>query len=374
MAFEYNDDGIRTSKTVNGVEHIYHLHGSRIVSEEWGNHLLLYIYDAEGTPIGMQYRKTTYAANEFDTYWFEKNLQGDIVAVYSEDGTKLISYTYDAWGNFTTTYSNGGAATTATYNPFTYRGYYYDAELELYYLNSRYYDSNTGRFINADVYINANGDILGFNMFAYCGNNPVMGYDPSGEVNWSNILKATAVVVAITAIVALSVATAGSAAIALGVSATVVKAATVGAVIGGLVAGSSEIVGQCITEGSDNLDYNSIAIETSMGSLMGAIDGVAATTSSLFAQIGSRIGRVGVSGSKSVLHSINNGDTGTETLINATKSMALSAAIQGSVAYTQSLPPRYGRYSTKTPYYGGNQMIFTGMKRFASLFMKFASE
>ena len=53
LAFEYNDDGIRTSKTVNGVEHIYHLHGSRIVSEEWGDHLLLYIYDAEGTPIGI---------------------------------------------------------------------------------------------------------------------------------------------------------------------------------------------------------------------------------------------------------------------------------------------------------------------------------
>ena len=115
--------------------------------------MLIYIYDAEGTPIGMQYRKTTYAANEFDTYWFEKNLQGDIVAVYSEDGTKLISYTYDAWGNFTTTYSNGGAATTATYNPFTYRGYYYDTELGLYYLNSRYYDSNTGRFINVDSFL-----------------------------------------------------------------------------------------------------------------------------------------------------------------------------------------------------------------------------
>ena len=103
------------------------------------------------------------------------------MAVYSEDGTKLISYTYDAWGNFTTTYSNGGAATTATYNPFTYRGYYYDAELEFYYLNSRYYDSNTGRFINADIYINANGDILGFNMFAYCGNNPVFHIDDGGE-------------------------------------------------------------------------------------------------------------------------------------------------------------------------------------------------
>ena len=183
LAFEYNSEGIRTSKTVNGVEHIYHLNGSQIISEEWGNHLLLYIYDAEGTPIGMQYRKATYAANEFDTYWFEKNLQGDIVAVYSEDGTKLISYTYDAWGNFTTTYSNGGAATTATYNPFTYRGYYYDAELGLYYLNSRYYDGNTGRFINADACLSTGNSVLDFNIYVYCLNNPInmsdsMGYWP----------------------------------------------------------------------------------------------------------------------------------------------------------------------------------------------------
>ena len=145
--------------------------------------MLIYIYDAEGTPIGMQYRKTTYAANEFDTYWFEKNLQGDIVAVYSEDGTKLISYTYDAWGNFTTTYSNGGAATTATYNPFTYRGYYYDTELGLYYLNSRYYDSNTGRFINVDSFISTGQGLIAFNMYAYCLNNSVMRIDVGGYVS-----------------------------------------------------------------------------------------------------------------------------------------------------------------------------------------------
>ena len=80
----------------------------------------------------MQYRNTSCAEGSYDTYWFEKNLQGDIVAVYSETGTKLIAYTYDAWGNFSTTYYNGSASTTATYNPFRYRGYYYDVELGFY--------------------------------------------------------------------------------------------------------------------------------------------------------------------------------------------------------------------------------------------------
>ena len=98
----------------------------------------MYLYEADGSPIGMQYRNTSYAEGVFDTYWFEKNLQGDIVAVYNQAGTKLIAYTYDAWGNASITYSNGGASTTATYNPFRYRGYYFDSESGFYYLNSRY--------------------------------------------------------------------------------------------------------------------------------------------------------------------------------------------------------------------------------------------
>ncbi len=78
-------------------------------------------------------------------------------------------------------------AIACTYNPFRYRGYYYDTQTELYYLQSRYYNPSWGRFLNADIYINANGDILGFNMFAYCSNNPVMFTDPTGEGFWSSV-------------------------------------------------------------------------------------------------------------------------------------------------------------------------------------------
>ena len=62
------------SRTVDGVKHTYRLDGSLIIAEEFGNHLYLYLYDAEGTPIGLQYRNSSYAEEEFDTYWFEKNL------------------------------------------------------------------------------------------------------------------------------------------------------------------------------------------------------------------------------------------------------------------------------------------------------------
>ncbi len=163
------------------MDHIYTLEGSRIVSEEYGDNLLIFLYDESGAPIGMQYRNIAYAKDRFDTFYYEKNLFGDIIALYNESGTKVLSYTYDAWGNHTTTWHNSsGTNMYAQYNPFRYRGYYYDTDTGLYYLQSRYYNPQWGRFLNADAYINANGDMIGFNMYAYCSNNPVMGYDPTG--------------------------------------------------------------------------------------------------------------------------------------------------------------------------------------------------
>ena len=183
FTYTYNSDGIRTSKTIDGVEHIYHLAGTQILSEEWTEngvqHLLIYIYDASGAPIGMAYRDSTYVSGDFDIYLFAKNIQGDILYIYNTSGTRLVTYTYDAWGNVTTSYSNGGASTAARYNPFRYRGYYYDTETGFYYLNSRYYDPAVGRFLNADGQLNTG--LLGYNLFAYCYNNPVMYVDPNGE-------------------------------------------------------------------------------------------------------------------------------------------------------------------------------------------------
>ena len=95
-------------------------------------------------------------------------------------GNKLYSYTYDAWGRFARTQVLS-VSTTAIVNPYLYRGYYYDYDLGLYYLQSRYYDSNTCRFINADSYVSTGQGILGYNMFAYCGNNPVMYRDDTGN-------------------------------------------------------------------------------------------------------------------------------------------------------------------------------------------------
>ena len=91
-------------------------------------------------------------------------------------------YIYDAWGNILSI-TGSMAGTLGQVNPFRYRGYYYDTETGLYYLNSRYYDAEVGRFINADGIIGANGGIVGYNMFAYCNNNPIMYSDPNGDLS-----------------------------------------------------------------------------------------------------------------------------------------------------------------------------------------------
>jgi len=139
----------------------------------------VYIYDESGSAIGFRYRTPSYSADVFDVYFFEKNLQGDIVAIYNQSGTKVVTYTYDAWGNVTT--SGTQATGIGAKKPIRYRGYYYDSETSWYYLQSRYYDANMSRFINGDALL-AQNDLLGNNMFAYCLNNPVAYVDHYGEL------------------------------------------------------------------------------------------------------------------------------------------------------------------------------------------------
>ena len=212
------------------------------MSEEWTEtgvqHLLIYIYDASGSPIGMAYRDSTYVSGAFDFYLFAKNIQGDILYIYNTSGTRVATYTYDAWGKCYVTYQNGGASTAARYNPFRYRGYYYDTETGFYYLNSRYYDPSVGRFLNADGYINGNGDLIGYNMFAYCGNNPVIGYDPLGEWNWGKIAEG-ALLAAIGALTVATVVLTGGSCLPL-VALAYATVATAGTLLVGI--GASEMI------------------------------------------------------------------------------------------------------------------------------------
>ncbi len=97
-----------------------------------------------------------------------------MVGIINTAGTRLVTYTYDPWGN-PLTLTDSTSAGIGTLNPFRYRGYIYDAETGLYYCNSRYYDPEVGRFINADSQLNIDEGVLGCNMYTYCLNNPVTG-------------------------------------------------------------------------------------------------------------------------------------------------------------------------------------------------------
>ena len=136
--------------------------------------VLDFAYDAQGTPYSLTY--TNGMASPV-TYYYITNLQGDVMYLINGSGTKVATYEYDPYGKIT--YSTGSMAQI---NPLRYRGYYYDADTEFYYLQSRYYDATICRFINADSYASTGQGIIGYNMFAYCGNCPVNHSDPAGEL------------------------------------------------------------------------------------------------------------------------------------------------------------------------------------------------
>ena len=134
--------------------------------------VLDFIYDESGKPFALKYSTN---GTSFETYYYVLNLQGDVVKLIQANGHVVAQYTYDAWGNV----SSSGRL--AEINPLRYRGYYYDNETGLYYLQSRYYDPANRRFINADRHMSTGQGFVGTNMFAYCNNSPVFLVDYDGD-------------------------------------------------------------------------------------------------------------------------------------------------------------------------------------------------
>ena len=133
---------------------------------------MLFFYDSTGKRVGF--------ANGDTLYYYLYNVQGDVIAIMrAATGQVVARYSYDAWGKCTVT--NASGYTVGEKNPFRYRGYYYDTETGLYYLNSRYYNPEFGRFISADGQLNKTG-LAETNLFAYCDNNPIKRADQSGNI------------------------------------------------------------------------------------------------------------------------------------------------------------------------------------------------
>ena len=183
ITFEYNENGLRTKKTrmyfddatgdIGYKATNYTLHGKNIVHMSDGSNNLHFFYDAQNKPAVVIFNGTAYA--------YLYNLQGDVIGLVDSNGTKMVSYTYDAWGK---PISKTGtlASTLGTIQPFRYRGYVYDEETDMYYLRSRCFNPDLCRFVNADSHLGFRGEIFAHNVYTYCVNTPVCLLDNDGLV------------------------------------------------------------------------------------------------------------------------------------------------------------------------------------------------
>ena len=174
LMFEYNEDGLRQQKTCNNITTDYYYNGSVLIGMQRGQSKFLFSYDASGNVVSVKYNNVE--------YYYLRNAQGDIVKLIDGSGDTVVEYVYDTWGKKVST-TGSLAGTLGLFQPFRYRGYVYDFETGFYYLQSRYYDPTTGRFISADILLSTGQGVLGHNCYAYCLDNPASladytGFDP----------------------------------------------------------------------------------------------------------------------------------------------------------------------------------------------------
>ena len=170
ISYTYDMAGVRSSKTVGSTKYDFTTLSGLVTRQTGGGKTIDFVYDENNQPLAMKYNNTL--------YYYVLNAQGDVVRIVNSSRSTVASYTYDPWGKIISS-----SGTLADINPLRYRGYYYDSETGFYYLQSRYYDPEIGRFINADSYASTDATgLLSTNMFAYCENDPVNRSDPSGEL------------------------------------------------------------------------------------------------------------------------------------------------------------------------------------------------
>ena len=188
ISYHYDMDGVRDSKTVDGVKHEYITQGGNVTLERWNDgeeKSLEFIYDNGGAPYSVIYSR----GNEVDTYYYILNQQGDVIRIVDTSDKTVSEYTYNGWGEILNV-SNAKDSEIGTINPIRYRGYYYDSELNMYYLQSRYYDPVMKRMICADdESLTADATLNNNNLFAYCDNNPVNRADVEGDI-WNVVAGA----------------------------------------------------------------------------------------------------------------------------------------------------------------------------------------
>ena len=284
-AFTYDGLGRRLSK--GSINYTYDSNG-RVIKQSNG---IEFIYDNSGVA-GIVYNS--------GTYLYRKDGQGNICALIDSSGNIVVQYKYDAWGNHAALYWNkvndkeqysevdvaafdenyAHNKTLAELNPFRYRGYYYDTETGLYYLKTRYYDPEVGRFITIDdiSYLDPE-TINGLNLYAYCGNNPVMRVDSSGNKWWHWLLGGLIIVASaiLTVVTAGGFAAAGTAILSVftaTMAPTALSAVFAGALVGSVALGTAGLLIGGFS-GGDGWSWDNAATGFMWGTVIGAVAGSA---------------------------------------------------------------------------------------------------
>ena len=183
IKYSYNTKGIRTKKETEEGTTEYNLIGSKIMKMEKvtssGKITMYFTYDQRD-----ELQSVTESNKE---YYYIKDITGNIIKIKDEEGNSIVEYKYDAYGKVEKTIIENN--NVSKYNPFIYKGYYYDEETELYYCNTRYYSPEIGRWISIDDvdYLDPES-VSGLNLYCYCMNDPINKYDPSGHFVISAII------------------------------------------------------------------------------------------------------------------------------------------------------------------------------------------
>ena len=223
-----------------------------------------FFYDQTGV-VGLKYSGATYL--------YRKDAQNNVLALINESGVIVARYLYDAWGNVSVVNNDGESISDVNHignlNPFRYRGYYYDSETKLYFLKTRYYDPEIGRFISQDGVEYLDPDTInGLNLYAYCGNNPVSNVDPNGNAWWHWLVG----IVLVAATTVAMVATAGLAAAVIGVGSSVATAMMVGAGVATATAGIVNL-GMQASQGVEEFNIGSLMGDMVFSGTVGMIAG-----------------------------------------------------------------------------------------------------
>lgn len=209
IKYLYDNIGARVKKTVDNTVTEYQWAGDLLLSEKTDGRIIWYCYDSQANLIFVTIRGIT--------YFYVRNVQGDIIALVDADGKVVVKYTSDSWGKVIAV-TGELADTVGVQNPFRYKGYYYDNETGMYYLKSRYYDAEIKRFICADGYFSTGVGKHDCNMFLYCNNNPIMNVDVNGYSFISFVKKSISFVKDIVGAVSKGISISGGSAVAIATS------------------------------------------------------------------------------------------------------------------------------------------------------------